>query len=105
MPSPTAKRLTGTYIVDSFRPMTSLAAWAQEECRNGSLRGLIERFIEGQPEPLDASLTIVEKVEEKGILAKLPCKLLDHESVHPFRADVWIRINPLVREIERVEPT
>lgn len=103
--SPTAKKLTGMYIADSLRPVTSLTAWAQEECRTGSLRHLVERFAEAQDEPLDPSLLLVEKVDEKGILARIPCKVLDHESKHPFVAEVWLRINPLVREVVRVEPT
>lgn len=105
MPSPVAKKLTGTYIADNLRPLTSLAAWAQEECRSGSLRVLVERFAQTQAEPLDVGLLLVERVDDKGILARIPCKILDHESDHPFAAEVWLRINPLVREVVRVEPT
>lgn len=103
MESPLAKRLSGTYITEAFRPITSLAWWVQEECRTGSLRGLIERFAASQPEPLDVEALLVEKVESTGILAKIPCKLVDHESPHAFQAEVWLRINPLLREIERVQ--
>ena len=103
MPSPVARRIAGTYIADSLRPLTSLQAWAQEECRNGSLRPLIETFLKSQEEPLDASLLLVEKVETDGILAKVPFKTMDHESLHAFQSEVWLKINPLVREIVRVQ--
>lgn len=102
MPSPVARRITGTYVVDTLRPMTSLAAWAQEECRHGSFRGLIAEFAKAQDEPLDVGLVLVEKVADDGILARIPCKLVDHESLHPFQSEVWLKLNPLVREIVRV---
>src|SRR5512137_1607941 len=102
MPSPVAKRITGTYILDALRPLTSLSAWAQNECRAGSLRGLVEDFAAAQEEPLDVGLLLVEKVESDGILARIPCKMRDHESPHPFMAEVWLKINPLVREAVRV---
>jgi hypothetical protein len=104
MPSPVVKRIVGTYIVDSVRPLTSLLAWAQEECRNGSLKGLVEAFARAQDEPLDVKLLLVEKVENDGILARIPCKMTDHESLHPFQSEVWLKINPLVQEIVRVTP-
>ncbi len=99
MPSPVAKRITGTYIVDSLRPITSIKAWAQEECRNGSLRKLIEKFAESREEPLDVSLLLVEEVTESRILARIPFKTVDHESRHPFLSEVWLEINPLLREV------
>ena len=102
MPSPVARRIIGTYIVDARRPMTSLAAWAQEECRHGSFSGLIAEFASGQDEPLDVGLVLVEKVEDDGILARIPCKIVDHESPRPFQSEVWLKLNPLVREIVRV---
>ena len=102
MPSPVAKRITGTYILDAMRPLTSLAAWTQHECRNGSLCSVVEAFAEAQEEPLDVSLLLVEKIESDGILARIPYKLKDHESPHPFMSEVWLKINPLVGEAVRV---
>ena len=102
MTSPVAKRLTGTYILDSVRPLTSLNAWVQGECRSGSLRGLVGRFASAQEELLDADLLLVESVESEGIMARIPCKIRDHESTHPFMSEVWLKINPLVREVVRV---
>ncbi|MGV0949207.1 MAG: hypothetical protein ACOYB3_00950 [Azonexus sp.] len=104
MSSPIARRITGTYVVDSRRPLSSVTAWAQDECRNGSLRGLVEKFAEAQAEPLDVGLLLVEKVDGDGILARIPCKIVDHESLHPFQSEVWLKINPLVREVVRVTP-
>jgi hypothetical protein len=101
MPSPVARRLIGTYVVDSLRPITSLAAWTQEECRNGSLRDLVDSFTAEQPEPLDASLLLVEKVESDGILARIPCKMFDHESPHSFLSEVWLKVNPLTKTAQR----
>lgn len=103
MSSPLAKRITGTYIVDNLRPITSLIAWAQEECRNGSLNGLLNEFSAAQEEPLDVALLLVEKVDESGFLARIPFKTVDHESKHPFLSEVWLKINPLVRKVVRVE--
>ena len=104
MPSPVARRITGTYVIDALRPLTSLSAWAQNECRNGSLRAVIEEFAAEQVEPLDASLLLVESVETDGILARIPCKVVDHESPHPFLSEVWLKINPLVQQVVRVLP-
>ena len=103
MPSPLVKRLVGVYIADSARPLSSTVAWAQEECRTGSLRPLLDRFAARQPEPLDMSLVLVEKIEGDGILARVPCKMRDRESTHPFETEVLLRINPLLREVERLE--
>jgi hypothetical protein len=103
MASPLAKRLAGVYIADSARPLPSTVAWAQDECRSGSLRSLLDRFAARQPEPLDMSLILVEKIEGDGILAKVPCKMRDRESTHPFATEVWLKINPLLREIVRLE--
>ena len=103
MASPLAQRLAGVYIADSQRPLPSTTAWAQEECRTGSLRSLLDRFAVKQPEPLDMSLILVEKIEGDGILARVPCKMRDRESIHPFHTEVWLKINPLLREIVRLE--
>lgn len=102
MPSPVAKRIVGTYILDAQRPLTSLSAWAQNECRSGSLRGVVESFVAEQEEPLDVGLLLIERVESDGILARIPYKLKDHESPHPFMSEVWLKINPLVRQAVRV---
>lgn len=102
MLSPVAKRLVGAYIADSFRPLTSLAAWAQYECRNGSLRDVVEDFAAAQEEPLDVELLLVERVDSDGILARIPCKIKDHESPRPFMAEVWLKVNPFVRVVSRV---
>ena len=102
MPSPLVKRMSGMYIADSIKPLPSVSAWAQEECRNGSLRILIERFAMSQPESIDPSLALIEKVDADGILLRIPCKTMDHESTHPFASEVWMKINPLVREVVRV---
>lgn len=105
MASATAKKLAGTHITESARPVSSMMAWAQDECRTGSLRGLIERFARAQVEPLDVSVLTVEEVTGRGILAKIPFKTVDHESKHPFLGEVWLRINPLLREVVReVQP-
>lgn len=102
MTSPIAKRLTGTYIADSVRPVASMVAWAQEECRNGVLRPLLNQWVEAQEENLDASLLLVERIEGDGIVACLPFCLMDHESPHPFQSELWLKINPLTRAIERL---
>ena len=103
MASTLAKKLVGVYIADSIRDLPPTIAWAQEECRTGSLRSLLDRFAARQPEPLDMSLILVEKIEGDGILAKVPCKMRDRESTHPFVTEVRLRINPQLREIERLE--
>lgn len=102
MASPLAKKLAGVYIADSLRDLPPTVEWAQKECREGSLRHLLDQFAGSQPEPLDMSLILVEKIDGDGILAKVPCKMRDRESTHPFETEVWLKINPLLREIERL---
>ena len=103
MASSLAKKLAGVYIADSLRSLSPTVEWAQRECREGSLRPLLDRFAANQPEPLDMSLVLVEKIEGDGILARVPCKMRDRESPHPFETEVRLKINPLLREIERLE--
>lgn len=105
MSSPLAKKLAGVYIADSARQLPATVAWAQAECRTGAFRSLLDRFAARQPEPLDMSLTLVEKIDGDGILARVPCKMRDRESTRPFVTEVWLKINPLLREVERLEPS
>lgn len=103
MASSLVKKIAGVYIADSLRLLPPTVEWAQKECREGTLRPLLDRFAASQAEPLDMSLLLVERIEGDGILARVPCKMRDRESTHPFETEVWLKINPLLREIERLE--
>ena len=102
MVSTIAKKLIGIFIADDVRPVPSLVAWTQEECRSGGLREVVDDFIAEQSEPLEANLLLVEKVDESGITCRIPCKVFDHESPHAFRTDVWLKLDPTKRSAVRL---
>ena len=102
MVSAVAKKIIGIFIADDKGLRPSTVAWAQEECRHGSLRQVVDSFVSSQDEPLDAELLLVEKFEESGIMCRIPCKIFDHESPHAFRVDVRLRIDPTRRVTERL---
>jgi hypothetical protein len=62
----------------------------------------LDEWAKDQPEPLDVGLLLVEKVESDHILARIPCRLVDHESPHPFGMEVWLKINPLTQAVARI---
>jgi hypothetical protein len=99
-----AKKLVGVFIPDGPPPKASVLAWAQSECRNGSLRELLEEFAKGQDEPLDVSLAVVESVDDGGINGVVPCRMFDQESPSAFSTEVRFRVNPSERRVERLAP-
>jgi hypothetical protein len=98
-----AKKLVGTFIQDNPGVKPPLLMWAQEECRKGSLRGLIDEFVKAQAEPLEAGLVLVERVDQQGIDCVIPCRVFDHEAPSAFSAEVRLRINLSERQVQRVE--
>ena len=98
-----AKKIVGVFIPAGPPPKASMLAWAQAECRSGSLREVLEEFVKAQDEPLDVSLVIVESVDSEGINGVIPCKLFDHESPSAFSTEVRFRLNPSERRVERLE--
>ena len=97
-----AKKLVGVFISDGPPPKASTLAWAQAECRSGSLREMLEEFAKDQDEPLDVSLAMVESVDANGINGVIPCKLFDHESPSAFLTEVRFRVNPSEGRVERL---
>jgi hypothetical protein len=99
-----AKKLIGTFILDNPGVKPPTLAWAQEECRSGSLREVVEGFIKRQEEPLEADLVLVESVDTNGINCVIPCRMFDHEAPSAFAAEVRFRVNPSDRTALRLEP-
>lgn len=101
--SDTAKKLIGTFIPAAPPPHSSTLAWAQAECRGGSLRGPLDEFAQKQEEPLDVSLAVVESVDKDGINGVIPCRMFDRESPSAFAVEVRFRIKPAEQQVQRLE--
>jgi hypothetical protein len=99
-----AKKLVGVFIPDGPPPKASTLAWAQAECRSGSLHEVLEEFAKAQDEPLDVSLAVVESVDHDGINGVVPCRMFDRESPSAFSTEVRFRISPSERRVERLAP-
>lgn len=99
-----AKKIVGTFIQDSPVSNVPLVAWTQEECRSGSLRDIVDEFVEKQEEPLEAKLLIVENIDTHGINCVIPCKMFDQESPSSFATEVRLRISLSDRQAQRLEP-
>jgi len=87
-----ARKIAGLYISDVKRH--GVLGWIQTELRTGSLSDSIRKFVESQPEPMDAQAIVPEWVDENRIIARMPFKMADHESRTPFRVDLYIKIDP-----------
>lgn len=95
------KRIAGTYISDSKHKRPPIVAWLEFHCRSGTLKNTVRKFAALQEEPCEPDKVVVELVEADGITCRLPAVAFDHESTHPFRADVTFKINPLTGETKR----
>lgn len=102
MTSPLAKKIVGTFILDDLRVRPPVYAWSQRECREGSLRPLVDEFVSAQEEPLDPGLLLVEKVEPTGITCCIPCKLFDGEGPSAFSTSVWLKLDPTTWQAVRI---
>lgn len=91
-----AKIVAGTFIQDSQGKADGnpVYAWVQRECREGSLRPVVESFAKGQQEFLDPALVLVENIGPDAIECVIPCRAFDHESAGTFLAEVRFTLNP-----------
>jgi hypothetical protein len=97
-----ARKLVGTHIVDSVPPSSPLVFWLQEQCRTGSLSGVVRSFSSEQPEPLDPQLTQVVEVTSAGVKIMIPCKMFERECLEkPLEMEVVAWLNPKDGRIER----
>ena len=94
MPSTTAKKAAGTFIVDSADTLAAPLSWITGECRRGSLSCFVKRFCDEQQEMLDTDLVLAEGMVGNDILCRIPCKVSDYESPSTFDLDVSFRLNP-----------
>ena len=98
-----AKKIIGIHVEDVTRPnLPPLVRWLQFQCRYGALSEAVERFCAGQSEPLDPALVVVEQVNADCIRCVIPVRVIDHESPHPFSAEVRFLLNPATSLSERV---
>lgn len=98
--SPTAKRITGTYVAEEKPQRPPVAEWLQQQLRVRFGRAL-EKFAAAQPEPIDLALVQLEEVRPDCLVCRVPCYVTDHESRHPFLSEVAFELNPLTGAVLR----
>ena len=77
-------------------------ALKQDMSRPLALSEAVDRFCAGQSEPLDPALVVDEQVNADCIRCVIPVRVIDHESPHPFSAEVRFLLHPATRLSERV---
>jgi hypothetical protein len=99
-----AKIVAGTFVEDKQGKAAtdSVYAWLQEQCRSGSLRKVVDSFVESQQEILDPDLTLVENIGPNALECVIPCKLADHESRGTFLAEIRFKIDPTTGQVTRI---
>ncbi len=102
MASEFAQKVAGTYIADSVGPLLPVHLWTLRECRSGRLARHIARFCLLQAEALNPGLVQVESVTPEAIFCRVPCRLYDHESLHPYTSEVRFSLNPVSGETKRI---
>ena len=102
MASEIAKKVAGTFIVDSVSTMDeSVLLWATGQCRSGDLSEAVQQFCKAQDEILDPALVVVESVSTDCIQCRVPTKIYDHESTHTSLAEVRFKLNPATKAWKR----
>lgn len=96
-----AQKIAGVYVADASPPSAAVVAWVQEECRHGCFSRLISDFARSQPENPDATLALIESISGDTVSGRIPCRITDHESDHPFSVDVHFQLNPVARLVTR----
>ncbi len=93
--SSVSQRILGTWIEDE-QPGSSVARWMQQQLRGHdfSLARRVEAFAAQQPERPDPRRVVVMQVKPDAVECRLPCAVLDHESPHPFRYEVFFSLDP-----------
>jgi len=102
MASDTAKKAAGTYVRDDIGTPLPVVRWTLRQCRHGSLAKYVQTFCAEQMEPLESLLVQVESVTAECIQCRVPCKLYDHESAHPYASEVRFSLNPVTGETKRL---
>jgi hypothetical protein len=102
MPSAVAKKVAGTYIEDEVGNLPPVYRWAMQQCRHGSLADYVQHFCSSQTEQLDPLLVQVENVTSEHIRCRIPCRLYDHESVHPYSSEVLFLLDPATGTASRL---
>lgn len=102
MESDLAKKVAGTYVEDAAKALPGTIAYLTKELREGSLREHAKKFVEEQPEFLDAGLVLVESVANDVITCCIPFKADDHESPHTFESNVQFTLNLLSGQCTRI---
>lgn len=102
MPSEAAKKAAGTYVRDDIGKPPPVVHWTLRECRYGKLAKHVQTFCAEQMEMLDPLLVQIEAVTSECIQCRIPCRLYDHESAHPYASEVRFSLNPLTGETRRL---
>ena len=96
-----AQKIAGIYVADAPPPSAAVVAWVQEECRHGCFSRLLSNIARSQPENPDPSLALIESISGESVSGRIPCRITDHESEHPFSVDVYFTLNPVARLVAR----
>lgn len=93
--STTGQRILGTWIEDA-PPCGPVALWMQQQLRGGDswLAHKIAAYAAQQLEQPDPLRVRVVQASLTGIECCLPCAVVDHESPHPFRCDLYFALDP-----------
>lgn len=102
MSSDAAKKAAGTYIQDDVGTPPPVLHWTLRQCRHGSLAKHVQSFCAEQTENLDPLLVQIEVIIPECIHCRIPCKLYDHESAHPYTSEVRFALNPLTGDTRRL---
>ena len=102
MPSEAAKKAAGTYIRDDVSSLPPVRRWAVYQCRHGVLARHVQKFCAEQAEILDPLMVQVDAVTPECIQCRIPCRLFDHESDHPYNYEVRFTLNPMTGAAARL---
>ncbi len=96
-----ARKIAGTHI-EMPENQPALAAWVQQQCRDGAFSSFIKEWVERQPEPLLVEDLVVDDVSAHFAHCRIPTMIADSESVKPFRVDVsfWFSPDGFIRRDE-----
>lgn len=98
-----ARMVTGTHVPDAAEEVKCpVLRWAMKECRSGSLKYVVNSFVESQAEWLDPDLVLVERIDENQMICCIPCRMSDSESPHTFQTEVRFKLDPNTGETERM---
>jgi len=102
-PSEIVQRIAGIKVPDAF-PQDEVLSWAQVECREGSLRSLVEDFVDKRSEDADPDHVQVVGHGKDFLECMIPYPDDDRESPHPFVAELRFKVYPQSGRVIETSP-